>query len=640
MTVSRHIPTPAALAGIVYRRAILLGLALALLTMTVIGVVGMTASVLIVEKVRGSASAINVSGSLRMQSHRMGGLVLAGMMEEAPDREAISLAMERFEASLRHPSLRVIESRAPESDYASLYRHVREDWESALKPLLNAYADRVAPASETRHRELLARIDQFVADINRMVAQLEHDTEAKISQLRTLLAFGLGLTLVVVLGVLYGVSKRVVMPLNRLVLAANAIAKGDFTARAAHTGADELGRVGEAFNFMADELTKLYVGLEQRVNEKTEQLTRSNRSLELLYHCIARLYNAPVAPETYRAMLNDLELALGLRHSLACLLPEGQGTARILASTVDACPEHSPCAAGHCADCAMHDAPWEDARPDGLRVRAIPLKDAEQQYGVLKITLPPGRVLEAWQEQLLEALARHIGIALGIAHQAERERRLALMDERAVIARELHDSLAQALSYMKIQVVLLQQALASEAAPEKAEAILLDLREGINSAYRQLRELLATFRLRMEGDFANLLDRTADEFARRGGLSIDIEQHIGDRHLSPSQEIHVLQIVREALNNVLRHAHATHAWVTLDTDAAGGITVTIDDDGVGLARPSGGEGHYGMAIMRERAQGLKGSLAIQPRAPRGTRVRLHFDAGDGTTRSAFQDAPT
>lgn len=640
MTDSRHTSPPGALLGLIYRRAILLGLALALLTMTLIGVVGMAASVLIVEKVRGSASAINVSGSLRMQSHRMGGLVLAGMMEEAPDRAALDLAMQRFEASLTHPSLRVIEGREPGGDFAALYRHVREDWHSALKPLLNAYADRVAPDSQARHRTLLTRIDQFVADINRMVAQLEHDTEAKISQLRTLLGLGLGITLVVVLAVLYGVSKRVVLPLNRLVEAANAIARGDFTGRAVHTGADELGRVGEAFNFMADELTKLYVGLEQRVNEKTEQLTRSNLSLELLYHSIARLYNAPVAPETYRAMLTDLEQALGLRHSLACLLPEGHGTARILASTAEGPGAHGLCADGDCATCSGREVPWESALGDGQRVRAIPLKDAEQQYGVLKIALPPGRILEAWQEQLLEALSRHIGIALGIAHQAERERRLALMDERSVIARELHDSLAQALSYMKIQVVLLQQALASGSAPDKAETILRDLREGINSAYRQLRELLATFRLRMEGDFASLLDRTADEFARRGGLSIDIDQRLGDRHLSPSQEIHVLQIVREALNNVLRHAHADHAWITLDADAVGGITVTVDDDGVGMTRPSDAEGHYGMAIMRERAHGLDGKLDILPRAPRGTRVRLFFNAGDGSTRSAFQDAPT
>lgn len=629
---------PADLTERLYRRAILISLGLAMVTLTVIGVVGMTASVVIVDTVRGSASAINVSGSLRMQSHRMGGLVLAGMMEDTPDLDGLTRAIARFEASLNHPSLRAIQDREPDSDYARMYAQVKSDWAEDLKPLINAHADRVAPASAARHRDLLARIDVFVGDINRMVAQLENDTEARIGQLHTLLAVALGLTFVVMLAVLYGVSKRVILPLNRLVDAANAIAKGDFSARAAHVGQDELGRVGVAFNFMADELSKLYGGLEQRVNEMTEQLTRSNRSLELLYHSIARLYNAPVAPETYRAMLTDLEQVLGLRYSMACLLPELKGMPRILATTLESCPGKGLCADIVCADCASHATPWSHRGPGNVDVRTIPLKDAEQQYGVLQVTLPAGHVLEPWQEQLIEALSQHIGIAIGIAHQAEKQRRLALMDERSVIARELHDSLAQALSYMKIQVVLLQQALLGEGQGAKADAILKDLREGINAAYRQLRELLATFRLRMEGDFLALLRRTTEEFAERGGLGISLDLRLGRQHLSPNQEIHVLQIVREALNNVLRHAAAANAWVSLDADAEGNISVSIEDDGQGMPGNASGSGHYGLSIMRERALSLNGELTIRPRATRGTQIHLRFKAGDGSTQSAFQDA--
>jgi two-component system nitrate/nitrite sensor histidine kinase NarX len=623
------------LAQRLYRRTIILGLGLGMATLTLIGVVGMVAAVAMVDKVRGSAGAINVSGSLRMQSHRMGNLVLAGMLEDLPDRRILAEGMARFERSLFHPSLRIIELREPNGEYARLYRKVQDDWSADLKPLLNAHADRVAPASATRHRELLTRIDVFVADINRMVAQLEDDTEAKIARLHSQLAVALALTFVVMLAVLYGVSQRVVVPLNRLVDAANAIARGDFSTRAGHVGPDELGRVGLAFNFMADELSKLYGGLEQRVNEKTEQLTRSNRSLELLYHSIARLYNAPAAPETYRAMLTDLEQVLGLRHSMACLLPDSGGQPRILATTQETAPGQGLCQDIACADCASQAAPWNHSLPDGTEVRVIPLKDAEQQYGVLQITLPPSRRLEPWQEQLVEALSQHIGIAIGIAQQTARERRLALMDERSVIARELHDSLAQALSYMKIQVVLLQQALSNGTGD--ADAILKDLREGITAAYRQLRELLATFRLRMEGDFMTLLGRTTEEYARRGAFEVTLEARLEGRPLSPNQEIHVLQIVREALNNVLRHAQAGHVWVRLEAGAGQALQVSIEDDGVGLPEIPAEGGHYGLAIMRERAHSLNGEIEIGPRQPAGTRVLLRFDAGDGRTQSAFQE---
>lgn len=632
--------TPSELSDQLSRRAIILGLALGMATLSLIGLIGMAASVVIVEKVQGSAQAINVSGSLRMQSHRMGALVLAGMLDAAPDRRALNAAMARFETSLHHASLRTIQERAPDSDYARLYRRVQEDWETDLKPLLNAHADRVAPASASRHHELLARIDLFVDDINRMVAQLESDTETKITQLHRLLAAALGLTFLVMLAVLFGVSKRVVLPLNRLVEAANAIARGDFRARAAHTGPDELGRVGQAFNFMADELSKLYGSLEQRVAEKTEQLTRSNRSLELLYHSISRLYNAPVAPETYRAMLGDLEQVLDLSHSMACLVPEHGGLPHILAATLEAGPGAGLCAGVECADCVGRTGPWQHILDGGVQVRGIPLRDAEQQYGVLQIALPPGRQLEPWQEQLVEALSQHIGIAIGIARQTERERRLALMDERSVIARELHDSLAQALSYMKIQVVLLQQALRNETAMADAETILKDLREGINAAYRQLRELLATFRLRMEGDFMTLLERTTAEFAQRGNLDVGLDVRLDARHLSPSQEIHVLQIVREALSNVLRHADAQHARVSLAADAGDTVSVSVEDDGVGLPAGATAGDHYGMTIMRERAHSLDGELQVSPRPAGGTRVQLRFRAGDGPARPASQEPQT
>ncbi len=273
---------------------------------------------------------------------------------------------------------------------------------------------------------------------------------------------------------------------------------------------------------------------------------------------------------------------------------------------------------------------------DGSQVRSIPLRDGDRQYGVLQITLPPQRELEDWEIQLVDALSQHIGIAIGIADQAEQERRLALMDERSVIARELHDSLAQALSYMKIQVSLLQQAL--DGRRDDARTILADLREGINAAYRQLRELLATFRLRMQGDFRAILKRTTEDYAQRGGLEVHLETRLAGCHLSPNQEIHVVQIVREALNNILRHAGARNAWVRLSADAEQRVCLTVDDDGIGIPAQLPGRDHYGLTIMGERAQSLHGDIHIAPRPEGGTRVSLRFHALSGVEASPFEEA--
>jgi two-component system nitrate/nitrite sensor histidine kinase NarX len=231
---------------------------------------------------------------------------------------------------------------------------------------------------------------------------------------------------------------------------------------------------------------------------------------------------------------------------------------------------------------------------------------------------------------LLEALTRHIGIALGISRKTEQDRLLALQEERSIIARELHDSIAQSLSYMKIQASLLQPVLADPARRQEAETTLHDLREGITTAYRQLRELLATFRLKMDGDFRNLLTTAVDDYANRGGLKISLEANLAGCHLTPNQEIHSLQIVREALSNVVRHAQASEAWVRIQHAGGGEIEISVEDNGVGITAPSDAF-HYGLSIMRERAHGLHGQISVTQRPQGGTLVSLRFHAQANAT---------
>jgi two-component system nitrate/nitrite sensor histidine kinase NarX len=164
------------------------------------------------------------------------------------------------------------------------------------------------------------------------------------------------------------------------------------------------------------------------------------------------------------------------------------------------------------------------------------------------------------------------------------------------------------------------------------------MRTGIASAYRQLRELLTTFRLRMDGaGLGSALAATVREFEARGGLTIRLRDRLPAGLLTANEEVHVLQIVREALSNVVRHAHARTCRVMLDR-RAGAACVVVSDDGVGHPAATGAARaqtgaqagaddaalHHGSTIMRERAQSLDGSLAIEPRAGGGTRVVLRF----------------
>lgn len=613
------------------RRSILLLVGLALAAVTLIGLAGMTVSVVVAETVQGSASAVNVAGSLRRLTHRIASLAAADVARGAVPGERVAKAIAQLEAQLDNDELLRVRERAPGGLFAATYRGVQAGWRTSLKPHIEALMTAGSVPDEAQIETILAEVDTFVDQLNALVAVLEHDTEARIADLRQTLAIAIVGTLVLVAVALLLLHRLVSLPLSDLLAVASRIGRGDFSARAAYTGRNELGRVGAAFNLMASELSKLYRDLEQRVEAKTAELQRSNRSLELLYHAIARLYHAPAAADAYSDTLRDMEQLMGLDGSFACIEPRHDGPATVLASTLGPCPERHRADGEGCGLCREDVQPWTYRREGGHELLRVPLRDSERHYGMLRFTLPAGHRLEDWQRQLVEALSRHIGMALGAARRNEQERMLALQEERSVIARELHDSLAQALSYMKIQVALLQPVLGDPARQAEAATIVADLRTGINAAYRQLRELLSSFRLKMSGDFPSLLRAAVAEYAGKGGVDIRLETRLADCPLSPNQEIHVLHIIREALSNMVRHAAARHATVSLSSNALQRVTVVVEDDGVGLpGEPLDSRNHHGMTIMRERARSLGGELDVSAGRDCGTRVTLRFQARPGT----------
>lgn len=621
------------------QHSLLLKLGGALALIACFAILGMASSGIIAESVQGSGEAINLAGSLRMQTYRMSSLALSAR-QSADGNAAVQLgdAIDTFESTLTDPRITELMPRQAETELSRSYATVQQAWQK-MKPRFRAEVGGSASVMANQV-PLIAEVNGFVDKIDHLVKQIERDTEAKILVLRMVLGAALLMTLLVGSLTLYLARNDLILPLRDLLSFAANVGRGNLAVRTEHTGSDELGRLGQAFNHMAEDLSRMYQNLEARVEEKTAELTIANRSLELLYHSIARLYNGPVAASTYAILLNDLENVLGVGHGLACLVEAGETRARVIASTLhpDA-GDPSQCGLTSCAECLAHRTLAVHALPDGRRMLTLPLKDTEHHYGVLQLEMPPGKELAQWQTQLLEALSRHIGIAIGTARRTEQSRRLSLLEERAALARELHDSLAQSLAYMKIQVSRLKPLLPASqpGAGSEANEVLAELREGLNSAYRQLRELLTTFRLRIEGEgLGAALQDTVNEFTARGGIPITLDVHLAGCTLTPNEEIHALQIVREALSNVLNHARAQQAKIRVLCNSDGSVSAIVTDDGIGV-RQAAGAHHYGMTIMEERARNLGGQLSVENLPAAGTRVTLHFMP---TSRRAPLPLPT
>ena len=266
----------------------------------------------------------------------------------------------------------------------------------------------------------------------------------------------------------------------------------------------------------------------------------------------------------------------------------------------------------------------------------VPLQNQGRLLGTYNLFLPDRFELPEEVALLFRSIGEHLGMALENARLKRENLRITLMNERQMMAAEVHDSLAQTLAYMKMRIALLQDALI-DAETDKANKYAGDLGQALDEAYAQLRELLSQFRNRMDpmglvaavaGLVANFRDRT--------GIELDYQNRVADFRLSVDQEAQVFFIIQEALANVARHSGATRARLAFE-GAGDYYVATVEDNGRGgqgffaiANRTSGFEehpklrDHFGLTIMRERARQIGGRVEVANLPAGGFRVRLTF----------------
>ncbi|WFF06347.1 GAF domain-containing sensor histidine kinase [Micromonospora sp. WMMD1076] len=218
------------------------------------------------------------------------------------------------------------------------------------------------------------------------------------------------------------------------------------------------------------------------------------------------------------------------------------------------------------------------------------------------------------------ALTGPAALRLEAALLFDEVRSLATNEERQRLAREIHDGVAQELVMVGYGI---DNALATvhEDAEETADS-LRTLRQEVTRVITELR--LSLFELRSEVDRHGGLAAAIAEYARTvgasGGLRVHLSLDESTARLPAATEAELLRIAQEAVTNARKHAGASNLWVTCEVDPPyTRIEVSDDGHGIGDQRP---DGHYGLAIMAERAERIRGRLEIRPRQPSGTTVAV------------------
>ena len=213
-------------------------------------------------------------------------------------------------------------------------------------------------------------------------------------------------------------------------------------------------------------------------------------------------------------------------------------------------------------------------------------------------------------------------LAAALQQERANAERYAVAEERARIARELHDVVGHALATMTVQAGAERLAL-GDSRPETSR-VLVEIETTGRAALQEMRRLLGVLRTPDETpDLTPLpglgqLDALADRMLR-SGLDVDLEVADDLRPLSPGLDVSVYRIVQEALTNVLKHADAGAARVVVREHGADAVDIEVTDDGTGLPAPAGWQGQ-GLTGMRERVLTHGGSLEAGPSATGGWRV--------------------
>jgi signal transduction histidine kinase len=269
----------------------------------------------------------------------------------------------------------------------------------------------------------------------------------------------------------------------------------------------------------------------------------------------------------------------------------------------------------------------------------VPVTVKGRSVGNLYLTNKAGGDEFSEEDQaLVETFAVHAGIAIENARLHEQVQRLAVVDERERIGKDLHDGIIQ-----NIYAVGLSLEDVPELIRDDPEEVARRVERAIDSLHLTIRDIRNfIFGLRPEllsgTTLVNGLVAIVEEF--RHNSMIDVEVHVGDLPVEPDPTAtgHLLGVVNEALSNVARHSGATRTTVFVDSSDAGGLQLVIEDNGHGFdPTTSGALGHQGLANMRSRMAEIGATIELESDGS-GTTITVDRPAENAGSQHRSADA--
>ena len=584
----------------------------------------------ITRQLDGGAAAVNEAGRLRMQAWRLTSAVSGGRSQEE-----VAELIRKFDATvvllrdgdIKRP-LAVPWNERTQSSYAAM----AQGWQD-LRPVW------VTPHS-VDVQELTQQVDHFVGHVDALVRAIE-DTLSRLTAVLNLFQFlMMAFAVVAVVLMLYVGYLFVIQPLKRIQQGLSKVQEGDFSIRLISESQDEFGDLVLGFNHMASTLQGLYEGLERKVQEKTRDLESERSRLAALYEVSNFLVESQTLEDLAQGFAQKIRRMS--RADAVAVRWSDEMSQRYLMLASDSLPdeivqEERCIEAGLCA-CGQPQAGArtrvipivsEDQPRLGMCARvgygslvSVPIRLQQRVLGEVDLFYSKDVVLSVEDRDLYDALAGHLANAVENLRTQALVREAAVSEERAMLARELHDSIAQALAFLRIQVTLLRNALQAKNT-EQVDKVLNEIDLGVKESTNDVRELLVHFRTRTnEHDIEQALRVTLQKFEHQSGVKSHLEIHGHGVELPSDVQLQVLHVIQEALSNVRKHAKAS--LVQLVVHRGPNWSFVVRDNGLGfqLLPQKQDDTHVGLHIMHERAQRIGAKVAVDSAPGAGTEVRI------------------
>jgi two-component system, NarL family, nitrate/nitrite sensor histidine kinase NarX len=604
-----------------------IGVVLLLLALFSIGV-----TMWVTRQLDGGAAAVNETGRMRMQAWRLASAVQGG---RGPDQSAALVS--EFDTTLE--VLREGDPQRPlfvpwNEETLRQFDALTASWAS-LRPLWMGRATVDAPT-------LTVAVEGFVGQVDAMVLSIER-TMARLTAVLDWIQFVMmALAVAAAILSLYVGNLLVIHPLQRLQLGLQRVEAGDFATRVDVDSPDEFGELAAGFNHMTQTLQGMYHGLELKVEEKTRDLEAERSRLQVLYEVSSFLGGAHTLEALAEGFAQKVRRYSGA--DAVAVRWSDEASQRYLMLASDALPEElvkeERCLeAGLCA-CGQPQAT--------AHTRVIPILSADDQrlghcarYGYTSLVSVPIRLqnrilgevdllylreaaLAPDERALYDALAGHLANAVENLRNEALLREAAVSKERTMLASELHDSIAQSLAFLKIQIRLLRQSLETHD-PSLTQQAIDELEAGVRESTNDVRALLLHFRTRTDGDdIDQALRTTLKKFEHQSGLSTELQILGHGVPPPPDTQLQILHVVQEALTNVRKHAGASQVSVIVERGPRWRFIVRDNGRGFTPLASSETDTHVGLEIMRERARRIGAEVHVQSVPGRGTEVCLEL----------------